>query len=337
MTNDRNITPAADRNREHGEGIDQVNELWDALATTLLGCLEGLAGGEEGDHLRLELIGPESESAAPDYYPYVQFASTGVWGLLQAEIPGNVLVHPLYRLDRHQCAALRSTGWFGNDPHGEIDWIVEFVQDDFEEIAHQAVVILRDYFGVVHPHLLTFRGSGLGDDIDQRLGLCASAKVPIDKPSLASFGTGGAGGTAETEARALVTSSHEELVVLVTEALAHIIDDEPEIDDEGDFLLHHMNQVVWVRVLEHQPGIQILARVVHDVRSRRGAAVELSILNRDTAWVTWSLHDRAIFQSILIPAIPFVPAHLEGLLKVFLRTMAATRDDLAFRTGGHVR
>lgn len=336
MTNDRNTTPAADHNREHNEAIDPLNEPWEALATRLLGCLEGLAGGEEGDHLRLELIGPESEGAAPDYYPYVQFASTGVSGLLQAELPGNVLVHPLYKLDRHECAALRSTGWFGNDPHGEIDWILEFVDDDLEEIAQQAVVILRDYFGIVHPHLLTFRGSGLADDIDQYLGLCASAEVPIDKPSLASFRPGGAGGTAETDARALVAGNHEELVVLVTEALAQIIDDEPEIDDEGDFLLHHMNQVVWVRVLGHQPGIQILARVVHDVRSRRGAAVELSILNRDTAWVTWSLHDRAIWQSILIPALPFVPSHLEGLVKVFLRTMAATRDDLAFRTGGQV-
>lgn len=32
---------------------------------------------------------------------------------------------------------------------------------------------------------------------------------------------------------------------------------------EGDFVLHHMDQVVWVRVLQHEPGIEILARVAN--------------------------------------------------------------------------
>lgn len=336
MTNDRNTPPAADRDRDHSEGIDQVNALWDALAVNVLGCLDCLADGAEGDYLRLELIGPVSQGAAPNHYPYVQFSATGVLGLLRAEIPGNVLVHPLYKLDREQCAALRRSGWFGNDPSREVDWIREFVDDDSESVAKQAVLILRDYFGIAHPQLLTFRASGREDELDQQLGLCASVEVPIDKPTLAAFGKAEASTNTGIAAHAFVASSHEEIVVLVAEALGNIVDDEPQTDDDGDFVLEHMNQVVWVRVLEHQPGIEILARVAHGVRSRREAAVEISILNRDSAWVTWALRDRDLWQSILIPGIPFAPAHLEALLQVFMRTMAATRDDLAFRTGAHL-
>lgn len=336
MTNDRNASPAADRNWGHRENVDQDNELWDALATKLLGCLDGLAGAEEGDYLRLELVGPRSGDAAPNYYPYVQFSSTGVLGELRAEIPGKVLIHPLYRLDRDQCTALRQMGWFGNDPSREIDWNLEFVDDDSEEVAQQAVLILRDYFGIAHPQLLTFRESGFVDDLDEQLGLCASVNVPLDKPTVATFRKAEDSTGTGTSAQTFVARNHAELVSLVAETLVHFLDDEPETDHDGDFVLHHMNQVVWVRVLQHQPGVEILARIANGVRSPRGAAVEISILNRDSAWVTWSLRDRDIWQSILIPALPFSPAHLDALLKVFLRAMSATRDDLALRTGARV-
>lgn len=334
MTNDRNTTSAADRDRQHGDGADHVEEFWEVLAVSLQGCLDGLAEGREGDHLRLELVGPEPEGAGPNHYPYVQFSSTEVPGVLQAEIPGNVLIHPLYTLNRDECVALRRMGWFGNDPSGEIDWILEFVDVDAGEVAQETVSILRDYFGIAHPQLLTFRASGLEDEIEGGLGLCASAEVPIDKPTRATFGK--TEDSTMTGADAFVAGSHEELAARVAEVLGEIIDDEPETDDDGDFVLHHMDQIVWVRVLEHQPGIEILARVAHGVESRRAAAVEVSILNRDADWVTWSLRGRDIWQSVLIPAMPFVPAHLDGLLPVFLRAMAATRDDLVLRTGAQV-
>ena len=43
-----------------------------------------------------------------------------------------------------------------------------------------------------------------------------------------------------------------------------------------------------------------------------------------------------MWQHIVIPGLPFAPAHLDAMLDVFLETMTATRDDLAFRVGGRV-
>lgn len=330
MPNDRNTTPAPDRDRQHGDGSDPVHELWDLLAINLRAQLDRLADGSEGDFLRLEVLGSESEGT----YPYVEFSATAAPGVLYATIPGNVLVHPLYKLDRNQCAALRRMGWFGNDPSGEVDWLQEFLEVDSMEVAQEAVLILRDYFGIAHPQLLTFQASGLDDDHTRGLGLCASTAVPIAKPAVATGWSANA--PTLTSEEAFVPEDHADLVVLVAEALEQILGDEPDTDVDGDFVLMHMDQSVWVRVHEHQPGVEILARVAHGVQSRRAAAVEVTLRNRDADWITWSLRGRDIWQRILIPGMPFVPAHLEGLLPLFLHAMAATRDDLALRTGAEV-
>ena len=111
---------------------------------------------------------------------------------------------------------------------------------------------------------------------------------------------------------------------------------EPTIDDDGDFVLHHLGQPVWVRVRRDQPAVEIMARVAHDVHSRRATAVEIGLLNRDNLWVRWTLRDRAVWQTLVLPGIPFVPRHLDAMLDVFLDAMTSTRDDLAYRTGAKV-
>ena len=111
---------------------------------------------------------------------------------------------------------------------------------------------------------------------------------------------------------------------------------EPTIDDDGDFVLHHLGQPVWVRVRADQPAVEIMARVAHDVHSRRATAVEIGLLNRDNLWVRWTLRDRTVWQTLVLPGSPFVPSHLDAMLDLFLEAMTSTRDDLAYRTGAKV-
>ncbi|MFC7505615.1 hypothetical protein, partial [Nocardioides sp. GCM10030258] len=59
---------------------------------------------------------------------------------------------------------------------------------------------------------------------------------------------------------------------LVGSVIRDKYDGEPVIDEDGDYVLGHMDQRVWVRVRADQPAIEIMARVVHEVRSRRGTA-----------------------------------------------------------------
>ena len=334
MTNDSNTLSASDQGHEPGDGSDEIDALWEHITKELRMCIDGLSMCEQGDYLRLELIGPASDSCEADAYPYLQISATGeTSGHVSVEIPGNFFLGSLYELNEEQCASLRRMGWEGNEPMtGRRNWIWEIYDEHhvYDEVAEQLVTILRDYFGVAHPEMLTLRQVGLIPDLDEKLGLTETTKVPIEKPT-------SKGGLDEAEGHrsgvAYATESREELIPVVGEVLADLIDDEPEVDDDGDFVIRHMDQVVWVRVLRHQPGVEILARVAHGVRSREQAAVEVGILNRDTGWVVWTLRDRDIWQQALIPAQPFAPLHLKGMLNVFLHAMAANRDDLALRTG----
>lgn len=111
---------------------------------------------------------------------------------------------------------------------------------------------------------------------------------------------------------------------------------EPVLDEDGDFVLQHLGQPVWVRVRGDQPAVEIVARVAHDVYSRRRTAVEIGLLNRDSVWVQWVLVERMVWQRLMLPGLPFVPAHLDAMLDGFLEVMTSTRDDLAYRVGAKV-
>ena len=128
----------------------------------------------------------------------------------------------------------------------------------------------------------------------------------------------------------------QELKRFVGEALEEKFGAMPDLDDDGDFVLSHMGQAVWVRSHPNSPAISISARVAHGVYSRRASEVEIGILNRRGYFVKWSLRERDIWQEIDMVAIPFVPNHLSNLIDVFFGAMSANRDDLAYRTGAKV-
>lgn len=110
----------------------------------------------------------------------------------------------------------------------------------------------------------------------------------------------------------------------------------PEIDQDGDVVITHLDQRVWVRVRQDQPAVEIIARVAHGVHSRRATAAEIAVLNRAHMWTIWVLSGREVWMRLPIPALPFVPAHLGTMVDLFLEAMTKTRDDLAFRVGGRV-
>jgi hypothetical protein len=169
------------------------------------------------------------------------------------------------------------------------------------------------------------------------LGLCATAEVPVDKGDrLLVPAAPLQEGESVLDRHAIGVRDHDELVRLVAGLLREKYDEEPTRDDEGDFVLEHLGQHVYVRAREDQPVVQIFARVAHDVASRRSAAVEIALLNRDHTWSKWNLIGRGLFQTLALPATPFVPAHVWAMIDLFLGSMAETRDDLVLRTRAKV-
>ena len=142
--------------------------------------------------------------------------------------------------------------------------------------------------------------------------------------------------TVDTGELAQLSTNRDELIRLVGDALTEKFGERPAVDDDRDFVLHHMGQPVWIRVHADFPAITIMARVGHGVYSRRATEVELGILNRTATFSRWSLAGRDVWQETAMVALPFVPLHLSVLIDRFLQTMTSPRDDLAYRTGAKV-
>ncbi|MEI2671108.1 MAG: hypothetical protein V9G13_08260 [Marmoricola sp.] len=77
--------------------------------------------------------------------------------------------------------------------------------------------------------------------------------------------------------------------------------------------------------------------MAHDVHSRRATAVEIGLLNRDNLWVRWTLRERAVWQTLLLPGQPVRPEPPgRDARPLSSQRMSETRDDLAYRTGAKV-
>ncbi|MFT3872641.1 MAG: hypothetical protein QM714_08340 [Nocardioides sp.] len=311
MTDTNHGGTPTDTPREPNTASHDPDAAWEEFEGNLAAYLATMVDPEEGDHLLVELTDPTPFDGA-GCAPYAQFASFGDGEAIRAEISGNAHLRPRHQLDPAGCEFLDLMGWSGNDAAGDADeqnWFAMCPIADVGQIAAEVVIALRHYFGIAHPHLLTYDAWGPAAEGAGLLGLCATSDVPADEPTAPRTAPGRVRRPV-LEQMAIKAADHDELRDLVRRLLGEKYDDEPTVDDDGDFVLEHMGQPVWIRVLVNQPAVEIMARVAHGVRSRRGTAVELGLLNRDNLWVRWTLRDRAVWQGLVLPAHPFVRRYL---------------------------
>jgi hypothetical protein len=336
MTNRNHGGGPADSPLEGSDAVDEMAASWQEFEGKLAAYLATMTDPAERDHLRIELADPdpEGDGGCP---PYAQFAAFGDGQMIRAEVSGDVYLLPQYQLDEGDHEFFRGLGWSGNLEGGDIEdrnWRLVRPVASAHEIANHVTWAMRHIFGIVHPQLLSYEAWGPAADHIDVLGLCATNDIPIDE---GAFGLGsGLPVQAPGVAVAVEPADREELLAYVASVLREKYECEPPIDDDGDFVLHHLGQPVWVRVRGDQPAVEIMARVAHDVHSRRATAVEIGLLNRDNLWVRWTLRDRTVWQTVVLPGFPFVPSHLDAMLDLFLEAMTSTRDDLAYRTGAKV-
>ena len=323
---------AADR------AFEEIDALWEEFEENLAAYLATMTDPDEEDHLRIELPDPDplGETGCP---PYAQFAGFGDGAMVHAEISGNAYLLPQYQLDKFGCEFLRRSGWCGNvtdaDPGSdECNWVMERPIEGDENvgvIANLVMWVLRHSFGIAHPHLLTYAAWGPAADGAAALGLSATEEIPVEEPLDQMQAS-----DATPTSMVVDPADRTELVAAVVRVLEEKYGGELFLDDDEDIGRHHLDQLVWVRVRQEQPAVEIFARVAHNVRSRRATAVEIGLLNRDNLWVRWTLRERAVWQTLILPGLPFVPSHLDAMLDIFLQVMSDTRDDLALRTGARV-
>ena len=126
----------------------------------------------------------------------------------------------------------------------------------------------------------------------------------------------------------------DHLRALVDAALVPLFGGLPEHDSDDDVPVANGSGLVWVRVLESAPVVQLFSALVYDVTDLERAAFEVAVLNRDVQFLKFMLLEDTVMAYLYVPALPFAPLHLRAMLDLMCRTLNRIDQDLATRVGG---
>ncbi len=282
-----------------------------------------LAGMSDDEVLWVVLMSATGSSDEdPGCTPYVQFCAYSD-DVIRGEVSSNEYLRHAYALTPAGAEQLAAMGWLPpTKPDAEApdscfpNWYVELQRHAGDELASMTVLALREVFGVIHPALLVARGSLGAEPV---LGIA----VAVEQSS-----------REREEELATVPESPAHLQELVDTALKPVFGHLPSKDADGDIPVTVDSSVVYVRVDDTEPTVELFGIVVDGVRDLGAAAREVAILNRDSRFAKFVLQDRRILASLEICAQPFAPAHLRAMLSHSVELIDSIHGDLAARTSG---
>ena len=304
-----------------GFDLDRSTErAWSRFQAKLADHLADLEDGE--------VLIVSAESAVEDgergSAPYVQFIG---WGeaSVRCEVSSNEYLAQEVQLDATASQQVTDLGWHDpttdkddEDPgEGSANYFLDADRSSADRLAVMSTRVLRDVFGVAHPAFLTAGGSD--GAVDRDLGIPAG-------PSLAE---------PDVEVPAVFPEDRNHLAELVDRALTPFFGNTPLHDEDDDIPVVSGSALVFVRVSEQMPAIQLFCCVVHGVTDEDSAAFEVAVLNRDQAFLKFVLVEDRVMAHLWLPAYPFAPEHLRAMLTIMSQTVDAVDDDLARRVGGH--
>jgi hypothetical protein len=268
-----------------------------------------------------DILVVETEVARSDLAgaaPYVQFAGGG--STVRGEVSSNSYLAEAYELDEDDVSVLVSLGWQPptvgpGRPVGEgsANFFVDLPRSEADRLAVMAVKVLREVFDVAHPAFLA--AEGLGEDPEV-------AAPPREEPS--------------PEVLAVMPESAEHLRDLVDAALTPLFGTVPERDTDGDIPVPWGSSLVFVRVDEETPVVELFSVVVDAVADLERAAFEVGVLNRDLRFMKFLLVDGCVLARVHLPAWPFVPEHLRSMLTGMSAKIDEIDEDLLARVGGRL-
>ncbi|RYU09695.1 T3SS (YopN, CesT) and YbjN peptide-binding chaperone 1 [Nocardioides iriomotensis] len=250
--------------------------------------------------------------------PYVQFLGHGD-GRVHAEVSSNAWLRPGRLLDAASVDALVALGWTAPGDEDDANFTEDAPTGEADRLAVMAVAALRDVFGVPHPAFL------LAEGLEVERG--ATRYVEHDPDDVPATGD---------EPTATRPADRDELVALVDGALTPVFGHEPHRDDDGDIPVTAGTATVFVRVRDDMPVVEIFCRVVHGIEDHDAALFEVNELNNEHRLISFAVVGDAVMAEILVPALPFAPAHLRDMLEVMCGTVDRVAPALARRVGGGV-
>ena len=242
--------------------------------------------------------------------------------MIRAEVAGNDVLDPAYRMDVDQENALVAIGWQRPGDDESPNWWLDVTREEVDVVLTMMTAAFRQVFGVVHPKFL----------VSERLSLSDGA---VDEGVTEGIGSGLTPGTDEDAVPVMgFPDDYDELVNLVCRALATIYGDDLVRDDDGDFSISTGTVPIWVRAQREKPMVRIFSYLACSVRDVRQARIEIGILNRRQDFLKFVLADGIITASFDLPAAPFFGPQLLWTIAQVAEQLDDLAGDTAVRVGG---
>jgi hypothetical protein len=286
---------------------------WEEFERRLLERLEEL---EDGETLLLEV--PQDEDK-PGAAPYVQFCA---WGedMVRCEAVSNHYLLDSWALSEEAGEELVGLGFSAptyapgeTEDSGSSNYFVDVPREETADLGWMTVGALRDVYGVPHPMLL--EADGIVDPAPEDEEPVMSTEHDCDPEAL--------------EAR--VPQGPAELQSLVDAALEADLGHPPHKDEDGDIPIKTEESVVWVRVVQSTPAVDVFGIAFGRAPERELARHEVAVLNRDNVEVKFVLREGSIVAQMRVNALPFVAAHLRQAVDTVCTAVDRAHEDLAPR------
>ncbi|WP_433212758.1 T3SS (YopN, CesT) and YbjN peptide-binding chaperone 1 [Dactylosporangium sp. CS-047395] len=308
---------------------EKVAEAWREFARQLV---DGLRGLEPGTTLDVTLDPTASGTGDAVYSVQVtgeeddQLAATAV---SNADLP------PAYRLDRTVIAEIVALGW---SPPGVVAGAGESFglrvgKGEAQQLSRLITRTLRDSYGAPHPAFLTY----LAHDAEGRVAPVPALGVARSLASIADADGDGVVDVVRPGAGSLAELSEQTedlpLYDKVTTVVAKLMKTTPEelpIDPDGDIGIRSGSAMVFVRVRDNPPLVDVFSPILTEVEPTERLYVKLSELtNRMPIGRLYCTND-TVWASVPVFGRDFQATHLMLAVQV----MTGLADELDDRLHG---
>ncbi|SCG48287.1 T3SS (YopN, CesT) and YbjN peptide-binding chaperone 1 [Micromonospora halophytica] len=303
----------------------KVTEAWREFARALAERLRDLPAGA---HLELTLDPTASGTGDAVYSVSVDVAE----GRVAARAVGNATLPQGYRLDRAAVADMIALGW---SPPGVLagsgeDFGLEGSTEDASKLAALLSRTLRDVYGAPHPAFLVYLvHDAEGESLPvEPLGTARSEFGPdrdveadLDE-ALAAAATAQGG---DNDVLAL-----EERVRTVVSTMLKSKSDALQVDSDGDINIRAGSAMVFVRVRDNPPLVDVFSPVLTEVEPTERLYVKLSELTNRMPIGRLYCADDTVWASIPVFGRNFQATHLMLAVQV----MTGLADELDDRLHG---
>lgn len=285
----------------------KVAEAWREFAGALQGALPDLP---DGSHLEVTLDPTASGTGDAVYGVSLRKSDAGVTALAV----GNAALPEGYRLDRAAVASMVALGW---SPPGVVAGSGDSFGLSGSDVRLATIVTrtLRDVYGAPHPAFLVY---SMRDGGEPPKLASARHESTMDGP------------IPTLESVSLAGLDLAERVRIVVAALTKTDPDELEVDTDGDIGIRAGSAMVFVRVRDNPPLIDVFSPVLTEIQPSEKLFVKLSELTNRMPIGRLYCTSGTVWASVPVFGRDFQATHLSLAIQV----MTGLADELDDRLHG---